>query len=352
MGTSVNNIAVLKGSNSRTERSHRPVFVMGCHRSGTNLLYDTLLSAGGFALYHGYLPFYKIFIPRFGHPRNMANRRKIVDAFVRSKGFERSGLNASDLSVKLLAEGKTAGDFIRIVMDEVAHQQGACRWAVYDPDNLLHIPRIKADMPDALFIHIVRDGRDIALSLKKMGGFRPFPWRRRPRNLFETALYWQWTVQTGRRHGSQLPNDYLEIHYEDLVTAPRETLNKLSEFLDHDLDYDRIRDAALGRVRQSNSSFLDEGGESSAHPVNRWKERLSAQEIRDLETLIGPCLQENGYPLTSTAEQRSQNLRWKFLAAAYPFFLSTKLWLKLHTPVGRFSNLSALGLSDRSDEAS
>src|SRR5579872_1636455 len=44
-------------------RSQCPVFVMGCHRSGTNFLYDTLLSAGGFAIYRGYLPVYKILTP-------------------------------------------------------------------------------------------------------------------------------------------------------------------------------------------------------------------------------------------------------------------------------------------------
>ena len=49
-----------------TERKRRPVFVMGCHRSGTNLLYDTLLSAGGFAIYRGSLPLYELLIPRFG----------------------------------------------------------------------------------------------------------------------------------------------------------------------------------------------------------------------------------------------------------------------------------------------
>ena len=49
-----------------SQRKSSPVFVMGCHRSGTNLLYDMLLSSGGFALYRGYLPIYKVLVPRFG----------------------------------------------------------------------------------------------------------------------------------------------------------------------------------------------------------------------------------------------------------------------------------------------
>ena len=169
--------------NRSNERKTRPVFVVGCHRSGTNLLYDTLLSAGGFAIYRGYLPIYKMLIPRFGRLDQPESRKKIVDIWLRSKGFRRSGLDVGQLTAKLLGECRNGGDFIRIIMDEIAQNQNCARWAVYDPDNVLHIPRIKADIPGALFIHIVRDGRDIALSLKKMGGFTPFPWRRSARGL-------------------------------------------------------------------------------------------------------------------------------------------------------------------------
>src|SRR6266404_9206815 len=62
----------------KMDRSRRPVFVMGCHRSGTNLLYDTLLSAGGFAVYRGYLPVYKLLIPRVGRLDKLENRKKLL----------------------------------------------------------------------------------------------------------------------------------------------------------------------------------------------------------------------------------------------------------------------------------
>jgi len=333
---------------AKTERKRRPVFVMGCHRSGTNLLYDTLLSAGGFAIYRGYLPIYKMLIPRFGSPENPRNRKQIVDTWMRSKGFARAGVQAEPLSSRLLAECHSGGDFMRIVMDEIAQSQGTQRWAVYDPDSVLHVPRIKRDLPDALFVHIIRDGRDIALSLMKMGEFRPLPWTRRSRGLLEAALYWDWMVHNGRRYGRQIPEDYIEIHYEELITQPRAALARLGDFLDHDLDYDHIQRTALGRVRESNSSFLSDGKEAQ-RPLNRWKEKLSHQEVVALEALIGPSLQEFGYPLTVSAEQQRARLRWKCLAAVYPHFLSAKLWLKLNTPVGRFVSLSALEVAPASD---
>jgi LPS sulfotransferase NodH len=350
--TAESKVAAQSSNNpAATERKRRPVFVMGCHRSGTNLLYDTLLSAGGFAVYRGYLPLHELLIPRFGSLSNPGNREKIVDTWMRSKGFARAGVDPENLSAKLLAEGRTGGDFIRIVMDQVAQSQRVQRWAVYDPDSVLHMAQIKKDLGNPLFVHIIRDGRDIALSLMKMEGFRPFPWSQRARGLLETALYWEWMVQKGRHYGKQIPEDYLEIHYEELVTQPREALGRLGDFLDHDLDYERIHRTGLGRLRESNSSFLGDEKETS-NPVNRWKGKISHQQVVELEAIIGSSLEEFDYPLTVGPEQRRVGLRWKCLASIYPSFLSAKHWLKLNTPLGRFADLSVLELRQSTPDAS
>lgn len=320
---------------------------MGCHRSGTNLLYDMLLSSGGFAIYRGYLPIYKVLIPRYGQMSKSANREKIAATWLRSKGFRRTGLEAAQLSARIVDECETGGDFIRVVMGSVAEQQKAGRWAVYDPDNVLHAERVKKDIPNALFVHIIRDGRDIALSLKKMGGFAPLPWDRSETNsLVATALYWEWMVRRGRAAGRLFPADYIEIRYEDLVTNPRETLSKLGSFIDHDLDYDQIQRASLGRLSETNSSFREEGGKEKINPLGRWKERLSAANIAAIEGAVGEWLEENGYPLSLPASERQRSFRCSWMRSIYPAFLGSKLWLKLHTPVGRFAKLTALELED------
>jgi hypothetical protein len=329
------------------DRKHAPVFVMGCHRSGTNLLYDMLLSSGGFAVYRGFLPIYKILIPRFGSMQTRANREKILETWLHSKGFRRSGLDAEALASRILGECRNGGDFIRVVMDAVAQSQRVPRWAVYDPDNVLHIERVKRDMPDALFVHIIRDGRDIALSLKKMGGFTPLPWDRgQTDSLVATSLYWEWMVRKGRTHGSQFPADYVEIRYEDLISDPSETLGKLGRFLDHDLDYDRIQRAGLGRLSETNSSFREEGAKEKINPLGRWKERLAHADVAAIEATVGGCLEENGYELSLPSAERSLSFRQSVMRGIYPAFLGSKLWLKLHTPVGRFANMSALELEE------
>jgi hypothetical protein len=293
-------------TSSPTDRKHAPVFVMGCHRSGTNLLYDMLLSSGGFAIYRGFLPIYKILIPKFGSMQNRGNREKILETWIRSKGFRRTGLDADKLSARILNEARNGGDFIRIVMESVTEHQKAQRWAVYDPDNVLHVERDKRDIPNALFVHIIRDGRDIALSLKKMGGFAPLPWDRgQTDSLVATSLYWEWMIRRGRQSGSQFPADYIEIRYEDLITKPHETLG-------------------------------------------RWKERLAHEDVAAIESTVGNSLKDNGYELSLAASERDCSARHLGMRGIYPAFLNSKLWLKLHTPVGRLANMAALELEDDS----
>jgi hypothetical protein len=325
-------------------RKHSPVFVIGCHRSGTNLMYDTLLSAGGFAIYRASSPVYSTLIPLAGDLAIAKNREKLMQLWLRSKQFRRSGLVPEELRTKIQDECRNGGDFLRIVLGEVARHGSAGRWAVYDPDNILHIPTIKREIPDALFVHIVRDGRDIALSLTKMNGLRPLWWDR-PRHLFAAGLNWQWTVRKGRRYGQAFADDYAEVHYEDLVNEPKQTLARLAAFLDHDLDYDRILTTGLGRVSAPNSTWKEESP-TEFHPVDRWKEKLSPREIAALEMLIGDCLEEFGYSLTKNVRKFSLDLRLSLMRVLYPRYYEAKLSLKSNTPLGRFASTNPLELTE------
>jgi hypothetical protein len=324
---------------------------MGCHRSGTNLLYDMLLSSGGFAIYRGLLPVFETLIPRFGALDRRHNRQRLLQTWLRSKGFRRTGLDADVLSSRILDECQTGADFIRVVMGSVAQKQGAQRWAAYDPDNVLHIESLKAGIPNALFLHIIRDGRDIALSLKKMGGFRPLPWdRSEAPSLVATALYWEWMVRNGRRGGSKLPADYMEVRYEDLILQPRETLERVGTFLKHDLNYDQILKSGLGRLSESNSSFREESSAEKINPLGRWKQRLSPVSVAAIEAAVGDCLEECGYSLSLPKAERNLGIRGRFQRSLYRRYLSGKMWLKQNTPAGRSVNLSVLELESEPAE--
>jgi hypothetical protein len=139
-------------------------------------------------------------------------------------------------------------------MDGMAEAQGVDRWAECTPTHALHLKEIRAAFPDAQVIHMIRDGRDAALSLAKLGWIHPLPWDREG-GLVAAALYWKWIVEAGRRNAARAGLPYLEIRFEDLVSAPRETTARIGGFIGHEIDYDRVLETAIGSVGEPNTSF-------------------------------------------------------------------------------------------------
>lgn len=101
---------------------------------------------------------------------------------------------------------------------------------------------------------MVRDGRDVSLSLEKQGWIRPFKWHR-GQGLEVAALYWDWIVRQGRAGGLGLGEDYLELQYEELMQDPRQSLLRLSDFVGQELDFDQIQGAGISSVQRPNTSF-------------------------------------------------------------------------------------------------
>ncbi|MFY9560070.1 MAG: sulfotransferase [Terriglobales bacterium] len=330
-------------------RDKAPVFVVGSARSGNTMLYHMLLSSGHFPIYRTEPLVFDLLIPRFGDFRSAAARRELMGHWLRSRQSRRSGLDARQITERVLTSVSTGGEFLRAVMEEMARAGGYQRWAVWGPDNLLYIPTIKRQIPDALFIHVVRDGRDVALALDRKEFIRPFPWDRDYR-LLASALHWMWKVRTGRAYGQSIGADYLEVRFEDLVLNPPETLARIGAFIGQPLDYEKIRCAEIGAVRRPNTSFTEELESKGFSPVERWKRQLSRDQVARLEDLIGELLVELGYPLSSP-ERKRLGLRLRTMQALYPAFYDLKEWLKTATPLGRFVNMNRLHLDELEDSA-
>ena len=320
-------------SSSSLSQNKRPVFVLGSPRSGTTLLYHMILSAGNFAVYRTESNVFNLLGPRFGDLSVRRNREALMKVWLGSKLFTRSGLDARTIEKKVLEECRNTGDFLRIVMQEIANKQGVERWADCTPDHLLYLREIRKEMPEALVIHILRDGRDVALSLDKQRWIRPFPWDK-SKSVLVSGLYWQWIVNRGREYGRTLGADYMEIHFEDLIQNPRPVLAQLGQFIDHDLDYDRIRKVGIGSVSDPNTSFQPESGGQDFNPVERWRKSLSANQLAACENLVGETLVSLGYKLGSTSMARHQ-LGDKVMRAAYESLYDAKLWLKQRTVLGK-----------------
>jgi len=315
-------------------RSKAPVFVLGCPRSGTTLLYHMLLSAGNFAVYRAESQVFNLLEPRFGDLRVPQHRRRLLAVWKNSSLFTKTDLDANEIEREVMEKCENAGDFLRIVMEAMARKQGVARWAESTPDHLLALPRIKETIPNALVIHILRDGRDVALSLEKQHWIRPFPWDH-GKELQTSAIYWEWIVNRGREYGKRLGSDYKEVRYEDLVANPQSTLTELGEFIGQDLDYEQIERVGIGSVSRPNTSFAGQRQSGGFQPVARWKKTLSDEQLGRIEGLIGHTLAGLGYPLQSAQQPAESSATLKTMRVLYRMHFDSKLALKTKTPLGR-----------------
>jgi Sulfotransferase family len=323
-------------SNSRLQGSPRslaPVFVLGCGRSGTTLLYHMLLSAGNFAVYRVESNAINLLEPRFGNLAIAGNKRRLLKAWYNSRLFTLSGLNKEEIGAKVMGECENGGDFLRIIMSEMCRKQGVERWADTTPEHLLHLHRIKETIPEALVIHIIRDGRDVALSTDKLGYIRRLPWDGKPSKM-AAGLYWEWMVNIGRKDGRDLGGDYTEVHFEELIANPGETLARLGQFIAQDLNYDRIRQVGIGSVSAPNTSFAD-GTREMFHPVGRWQNGYSQSELVMFEALVGRTLEECGYELATKDRDLLNRSDLQRMRAMYRAYFDIKLHLKTKTPLGK-----------------
>jgi LPS sulfotransferase NodH len=323
---------MVRGNNETSARNKAPVFVLGCGRSGTTLLYHMLLSAGNFAVYRSESNAINLLEPRFGDLSVKHNKEKLMVAWLASKLYERSGLDAESIRAKVIAECRNGGDFLRIVMTEMARQQNVERWADCTPEHLLHLERIKETIPDALIIHIIRDGRDVALSTAKQGYVRRMWWDRTP-NVMVSGLYWEWMVRKGRQDGRKLGQDYIEVRFERLISDPRATLATLGEFIGQELDYDHILRVGIGSVSEPNTSFKDSSG--GFNPLRRWEKGFTPENLAMFEALVGTTLQEFGYELGTSDRSLLDRADMKLKRAIYRGSFDSRLWLKAKTPLGK-----------------
>jgi hypothetical protein len=269
-------------------------FIVGSNRSGTTLLRSMFDSHPAMAI-----PPETYFVLRMARARRRyeASREFDTPRFIsdlsRAGGFQRMGLRID--RVRNLLESKPGLDLpeaMRVLFREYAAEHGKARYGDKTPSYVSHIPFLAEVFPEACFIHIIRDGRDVSLSLLDNSADR----------LDEAAHFWRACVTAGRDAGRALgPGRYTEVRYEDLVLNPRERLTELCTFLGLDFD-DRMldyRDSAqkwMAATRDPNihQSLL----KPPTRQVRDWRTAMSRDEIFLFEALNGDLLDELGYERT------------------------------------------------------
>lgn len=200
----------------------------------------------------------------------------------------------------------TVSDGYRAFYRLYAARFGKSRWGDKTPLYCFELKLIRRLLPEARFVHIIRDGRDAALSLRQMW-FSP-GWE------IETqAAHWRKFVLAARRAGLGRP-DYLEVRYEDLILKPRETLERVCTHvgLTYDevmLDYHTRAPIRLGehkgRTRRDGTLVItrEQRFRQQQHTtqpldparVSVWKQAMSAEERERFRLVAGDLLQAMGY---------------------------------------------------------
>ena len=310
-----------------------PVFVLGFPRSGTTLLYSMLIAAGGFAVYRKETYFYDL-VPRFGSLQTPHLRDRFLHQWLNGYLGKVPGLDLDRLARKAMSETRHRREFLPRLMDAIATAQQAHRWVEATPAHLLYINEIRKAVPHALVLHVIRDGRDCALSYERQGWLSTLPWDR-GRRVGVAALFWEWMVRNGRARGRLAPDRYREVRFESLVTDPRAALQEIGRFIDHDLDYDRMQQNPVHSLRKPNTSFREERKRGDFNPVGRWQARAADENVQLCEALVGPFLRELGYALSTSRTPPAQRLRARAMRAFYLPYFASKHSLKARTPLGR-----------------
>lgn len=202
-----------------------PIFIVGCPRSGTSLLRD-LLRAHPNLTFPEESHFIARFYRAYGDPSSDRQAWKLARRILRTVQVGTWGI---DLEARDFAGCRSFSEVVRRVFAAWARREGKPRWGDKTPHYVHEIPLLLELFPEAQIIHIVRDGRDVALSwLKK---------RFEPQNLYKAAQLWVDMVSRGRSDGSLLPASvYHEVRYETLLAQPEQTMRQVCDFLKEPFD--------------------------------------------------------------------------------------------------------------------
>jgi hypothetical protein len=171
-----------------------------------------------------------------------------------------------------------------------AAQHGKPRWADKTPHYVHHIDHLLRVWPRARFVVLVRDGRDVALSLRRM----PFG----PNNAWAAAQWWARGIRAGRRAAQRHPGAVLTIRYEDIASAPATEIPRICEFfgVTYREDMLALEKADRRKIVPDQASWFPtifEGITTGA--VGRWRSEMSARDQRIFSALAGEELGALGY---------------------------------------------------------
>lgn len=277
--------------------------IVGVPRSGTTLLRLMLDAHRALAI-----PPETGFLPEVARADAGSGARDAVFRSIRhAETWDDFSLSEDELREALAEVAPDApADAVRAFYRLYSARLGKSRWGDKTPGYLLCLPEIARLLPEARFVHVLRDGRDVALSVRSLS-FAP------GESLEEIAADWCHRIRTARSHSEQVPR-YLEVRYESLVTEPEASLRRVCSFVDLPFDpaqlayFERAPDRLLehrdrrapdGRVLVAHAQRLVQQRNVTRPPdptrIGRWRTEMTPREREAFEGVAGPLLGELGY---------------------------------------------------------
>ncbi len=298
----------------RGEEGERPPapFVVGLTRSGTTLLRMMLDAHRELAI-----PPETHFVPDvIKAVRAESGTDAVLAAFTDNRTWNDFGIPAEEMRERIEASGGgDAADVVRAFFTAYAERQGKPRWGDKTPAYMLSIQRIGRTLPESRFIHLIRDGRDVALSQTARAlNEQPPP--------AEQGARWVKRIRKARDQAATLKGPrYVEARYEDLVRDPEATLRRICEFVELDWDEgmlsyheraaERLTEMA-GELRQDGSHATQEAGyridnhapttkPPDPSKLDKWRTQMPAEDLAAYEGAAGEMLAELRYELGAGA---------------------------------------------------
>jgi hypothetical protein len=286
-----------------TRRPPAP-FIVGVMRSGTTLL-RLMLDAHPELTITPETKFLPDLIEATADGR--ASAEQAMAPLLASTRWADFHLSEEDVRERLrAAEPLDPASAIRTIYEAYAERIGKPRWGDKTPGHAVRMPRIARVLPEARFIHLIRDGRDVTLSRRRRASD--------PAPVAKHAKRWQARIRSTRRRARRIDH-YVEERYEELVTAPEPVLRRICEFIE--LDYDsamlsyhehageRLKEIANPLGRMTGEWRLAAHALAAEPPkpdrIGAWREAMTADEIAEFEAAAGGMLRELGYELSGVA---------------------------------------------------
>ncbi len=203
----------------------------------------------------------------------------------------------------------TVSEGLRAFYGLYARRHGKTRWGDKTPKYVRRLAEVERVLPEAHFVHLIRDGRDVALSAREA-------WAGPDSPISGHARHWRKAVKRGRSAGRDRTR-YLEVRYEDLVHDPEEELRRVCSFcgLRYADGMLRYYESAEERLSELGDKVLPGGdtlrrearlgfqARTAAPPqpqrAGRWRREMSAADRTEFEAVAGDLLDDLGYELAA-----------------------------------------------------